>query len=95
MPYNLSKDADADLDHIYESSIIDFGLEIAQEYFLGLHNSFSLLADNPNMGRDVNPIKEGYRRHEYKSHSIYYRVTHPDILIVKILHKHQDPARNL
>lgn len=93
--YNLSKIADADLDQIYEHSILEFGLGKAQEYFLGLHNSFSLLADNPLMGRDVSHIKEGYRRHEYKSHSVYYTVKDFDILIVKILHKHQDPFKNL
>jgi toxin ParE1/3/4 len=42
--YKLSDEADAELDHIYEFSILNFGLEKAQEYLSGFHDSFSALA---------------------------------------------------
>ncbi len=93
--YNLSNEADADLDQIYESSFLNFGLEQTQKYFLGFHECFRTLAENPRLGRDYSHVKKGYRRHEYQSHSVYYMITAPDILVVKILHKNQDPGKNL
>ena len=35
--YNLSPKAAADLDEIYEYTILNFGLKQAQTYLLGLH----------------------------------------------------------
>ena len=93
--YQLTDRANAELDQIYEYSILNFGLKKAREYFGGFHDCFAILAENPRMGRDYSHVKTGIRRHEYESHSIYYSITDTGILIVQVLHKNQDPGLNL
>lgn len=41
--YSLSAKAVADIDGIYEYTILDFGLEQARAYLLGLHERFEML----------------------------------------------------
>jgi toxin ParE1/3/4 len=93
--YQLTNNADSKIDEIYEYSILNFGLDIAQDYILGLHERFQLLADNPTWGNDYGHIKNGLNRYEYVSHAIYYQQTDEGILIVEVLGSKQDPKRNL
>jgi toxin ParE1/3/4 len=45
-----------------------------------------LLADNPDMGRKCEEIREGYHRHEYERHFIFYRKRKSDIFIAATIH---------
>ena len=38
--YRLTNEADLKIDEIYEYSILNFGLEKAQDYILGMHERF-------------------------------------------------------
>lgn len=49
--YSLSEKAVSDLDRIYEYTILNFGLEQARAYLLGLHERFQILADRETDGR--------------------------------------------
>ena len=60
--YSLSPKAAADLDEIYEYTILNFGLEQAQEYLLGLHERFQTLAQNPMHGRNADQLAPELRR---------------------------------
>jgi toxin ParE1/3/4 len=46
--YSLSSKAAADLDGIYEYTILNFGLEQARMYLQGLHERFATLAEHPD-----------------------------------------------
>lgn len=48
--YSLSSKAAADLDGIYEYTILHFGLEQARVYLFGLHERFQILAEQPTQG---------------------------------------------
>ncbi len=48
--YSLSSKAAADLDGIYEYTILHFGLEQARVYLLGLHERFEILAEHRRRG---------------------------------------------
>ncbi|MEK9141767.1 MAG: type II toxin-antitoxin system RelE/ParE family toxin [Nitrospirota bacterium] len=48
--YSLSSKAAADLDGIYEYTILHFGLEQARVYLFGLHERFQMLAEQPTQG---------------------------------------------
>lgn len=61
----------------------------------GLDDSFALIADNRHLGRDYSRVKAGIRRHEHKSHSIHYRVSGNEVLILRVLGSARDPARHL
>jgi toxin ParE1/3/4 len=93
--YKLTNKAEIEIENIYEYSIINFGLQVAQVYLLGLHDCFDLLADYQSFGTDYGFIEPGLFRYEYRSHSIYYQITEDGILIVRVLGSKQDPARHI
>ena len=93
--YQLTDRANAELDAIYEYSILNFGLKKARAYLEGFHVCFETLGRYPQMGRDYNRLKTGYRRYQYESHVIYYRSSADGVRIMRILHKSQDPMQNL
>ena len=59
--YSLSSKAAADLDAIYEYTILHFGLEQARVYLLGLHERFAMLAEQPTHGRKADELAPGLR----------------------------------
>ena len=55
--YQLTEDAEGDVDGFYEYSILHFGLQQARDYVSGLHGCFGNLADRPRLGRDFSHVK--------------------------------------
>ncbi len=49
--YQLTNKAESEIEGIYEYSILNFGLRVAQEYMSGLTHCFELLADNHSWGK--------------------------------------------
>ncbi len=64
--YSLSSKAAADLDGIYEYTILHFGLEQARVYLLGLHERFEILAEHPTQGRKADELAPGLRQLGYR-----------------------------
>lgn len=92
--YSLSGKAVSDLDDIYEYTILNFGLEQARAYLLGLHERFQILADNPGVGRSAAQLAPDLGRHEYQSHIIFYIPKETGVLIVRVLHTRMDAKRH-
>lgn len=92
--YSLSGKAVSDLDGIYEFTILNFGLEQAQAYLLGLHERFQILADNPGVGRSAVQLAPELRRHEYQSHVVFYIPKEKGTLILRVLHSRMDAKRH-
>jgi toxin ParE1/3/4 len=82
----LSRRAEADLNDILEYSAQTFGLKQASRYRDGLRDTFSLLASSPSMGRPVQDLGEGIRRHEHGSHVIIYKRLGGYIVILALIH---------
>ena len=93
--YRLSEAAAGDLEKLYETGLLDYGLRLADAYFDGLTERFDLIAENPGWGRDYQFINPGLRRYVYRAHSVYYQSGKAGIVIVRILGNKQDPARHL
>lgn len=93
--YQLTNQAESEIEGIYEYSILNFGLQVAQNYVSGLHDCFTLLANNQSWGSDYSFIIPGLLRYEYRSHSIYYLPIEDGILIARVLGNKQDPARHI
>jgi len=94
--YRLTRKADNDLAALYEYGVLNFGLEKAQLYLLGLYESFDQLSDNPGVGRNANEFFPGLRRLIYRSHVIFYLAGEEGlILIVRVLRKEMDFNRHL
>lgn len=92
--YSLSGKAVSDLDGIYEFTILNFGLEQARAYLLGLHERFQILADNPGVGRSAAQLAPDLKRHEHQSHSIFYIPKQTGVLIVRVLHSRMDAKQH-
>ncbi len=71
------------------------GFARAEKYILGLHQTFRMLADFPDLGRDASHIRAGYRKIETASHSVFYRKTDYGVLIMRVLHQRMDFVRYL
>ncbi|TKB93177.1 MAG: type II toxin-antitoxin system RelE/ParE family toxin [Nitrospira sp.] len=93
--YSLSSKAAADLEDIYEYTIIHFGLEQARVYLLGLHGRFQMLAEQPTQGRKADELAPGLRRVEYQSHVVFYIPKDHGVLIVRVLHQRMDVTRHV
>lgn len=48
--YQLTNQAEIEIEGIYEYSIFNFGLQVAQNYVSGLHDCLTLLANNQSWG---------------------------------------------
>ncbi|MEO9513254.1 MAG: type II toxin-antitoxin system RelE/ParE family toxin [Flavobacteriaceae bacterium] len=93
--YKVSGKAESDLAIIYEYGIEIFGLKQAQNYLLGIHTLFQILADNATLERDASEFVLALKRFSYKSHTIFYLSTDIDILIVRVLSQSMDYENNL
>ena len=96
MNYHLSPDAAQDLEDLYFYSIQQFGPNQAESYHQKLEEHFITLSENPKMGRDYSFIKQNARRSHCGSHAVYYRLVgvNSQVLILRVLHQSQDPARH-
>ena len=93
--YSLSNEADLDIENHYEYGILTFGLEQAQNYMLAMHDSFELLADNPNLGRKADFLKENLYRFDFREHVIFYYQKPKGIHISRVLTEDMDFKRHL
>ena len=92
--YKLSSKADADLAGIYEYTILNFGLEQARAYLLGLHERVAALAEHPILGRSAQELAPNLRRFEYQSHIVFYLAKKQGVWIVRVLHQSMDTKRH-
>lgn len=93
--YSLSPKAAADLDGIYGYTILNFGLEQAREYLLGLHERFQTLAEHPMHGRSADEVAPDLRRLEYQSHVVFYVPKDKGVRIVRVLHESMEVRKHL
>ncbi len=84
--YRLSGKADDDLGGIYLYSYRHFGETKADEYLLALAERFFMLAEQPHLGKQIDYIRDGYRRFDHESHAIFYQITDFVVQIMRILH---------
>ena len=88
--YVLSEEAEKDVEEIYDFGLYKFGSAQAINYLIGLQKHFESLANNPNIGRERNEIKEGLYSLPYISHIIFYRTLTDRVRIVRILYGGRD-----
>ena len=89
--YKLSDDASEKLSSIYEYSILNFGEQKADEYYMSIHKTLELLAEQPKLGRKFHE----FRRHEHGYHIFFYKKTEYGILVLHILHQQEDIEEKL
>ena len=93
--YKLSSKAEFDLEVMYEFGICKFGLIQAQKYFFEMHETFELLGENVNLGRDASDYITDLLRFSFKSHTIFYFKSAIGKFIVRVLSHRMDYEQNL
>lgn len=83
--YSLSREADADLQSIYEFGAVNFGIDQADTYFDGLVDQLGKIAKHPERYPRVDEIRAGYRRAIFDSHAIYFKASDDGVEVIRIL----------
>ncbi len=89
--YRISRQAAHDLQAIYRHSRRSWGRDQAAKYASQLKQCFTMLAHQPRAGRtrpELHP--PGLRSFPQGSHIVFYQQEQNGILIVRVLHAHQD-----
>lgn len=60
-----------------------------------LHDAMQQLTDFPALGQRCDHLGPSLRRKNVERHTIYYRISGPDIYVLDILHQSMLPERHL
>lgn len=88
--YELSDEADSDLEVIFDYTAHEYGLDQAVKYVSGFDDLFEQILQNPMSGRERKEIRVGLRSFIKDSHIIFYRVLKDRVRIVRILRGSRD-----
>lgn len=89
--FNLTVAAKTDLRDIALFTERRWGKEQRNIYLKQFDDLFWLLAENPDIGKTCNEIRNGYRKFPQGSHVIFYQqIGSQQIKIIRILHKSMD-----
>ena len=91
----LSPAARTDIEHIWDYTVDNWGVDQAERYVRGIREACEVLANGHRQGRAVDEIRAGYLKLAVGSHFLFYRITGDgQIDVVRILHRRMDvPAR--
>ncbi|MDG3584036.1 type II toxin-antitoxin system RelE/ParE family toxin [Galbibacter pacificus] len=92
MNYNISQEANQDIENIWLYTYENWSLEQADRYFNLIMDEIEYLAENPESGKDYGQIRKGYFHSQIKSHFIFYKINRKssEIEIIRILHQRMD-----
>ncbi|MES9828408.1 MAG: type II toxin-antitoxin system RelE/ParE family toxin [Candidatus Thiodiazotropha sp.] len=91
----LTSAARADLKSIAIYTQKTWGSSQRRSYIKDMDMTFHFLSENPLSGTPCDYITSGLRKHNHKSHTIFYEVDEQSISIIRILHKSMDVEANL
>lgn len=95
-PYLLTTAARKDLVDIGGFTTESWGKRQRDKYLKQLDDAFKLLARQPEIGRDADDIRPGYKKFSQGSHIIFYRAgTESKIVVIRILHNSMDVDQRL
>ena len=91
--YELSQEADQDLDEIFDYTEAEFGFDQAVVYTNQFDVVFEKLLDSPGIGKKRDEIKPGLRSFPKAEHIVFYRILKDRLRIVRVLHGSRDLPR--
>ena len=92
MTYNLSHEAEIDLQNIWLYTFENWSNDQANHYVDLIIDEIEYLCVKPNYGTDYSHLRKGYFRLKIKSHYIFYKINKARKLIevVRVLHQMMD-----
>ena len=91
--YELSLDADKDLEDIYIYTIQTFGEQQAIIYLETIEAVLSEICTNPEIGRVRTEVRAELRSISCLSHIIFYRILTDRIRVLRVLHQSREMPR--
>lgn len=88
--YVLSREADNDLEEIFDYTFEEFGFNQAVKYLGEIDDVFVKLTNTPEIGRTRNEIKKSLYSLPIGNHVVFYRIQKEHIRIVRVLHGAKD-----
>ena len=88
--YELSPEADHDLEDIFDYTESHFGLNQARGYVSTFEAVFQQLCRTPHIGKHRKEIRVGLRSLVKEQHVVFYRILADRIRIVRVLHGSRD-----
>ncbi len=88
--YDLTEQAEQDLEDIFDYTVSEFGVDQAIRYVSEFEGVFENLAANTELGRERNEVRKGLRSFAKNSHVIFYRILKKRVRILRILHSSRD-----
>jgi toxin ParE1/3/4 len=95
MRLTLAPEAQADIEDILLYTLQTWGEEQQDKYAAALDKGFSLLQEDPEIGRGRPELYRGCRSYRIREHIVYYAVSGEDINISRVLHVRMDARRHL
>ena len=96
MSFYLTRKAKADLKSIGRYTQKIWGVNQRNTYLTEIDRAFHDISNNPNIGRNCDYIRSGYRKYKVGKHYIFYReVSIEEVEIVRVLHERMDISRHL
>jgi toxin ParE1/3/4 len=92
--YKISPVAQQDLVVIFIRGFQEWGETKAEAFQIQLISSFRLLAENPDMGREVS-VRRQLQRHELSPYVIFYRKFSYGVRIARVLYKNRAMEKHL
>ena len=91
----ISRQTEEDLVDIWLYTNDEWGSDQADEYLRQIDTGISRLVEYPELGKDRNELREGYRSLSINHHIAFYIVQKNEITIVRILHENSDLPSHL
>lgn len=93
--YRLYPKAVEDLESIYLYGYNEFGIKRAESYIKDIEAGFQQIANNPEITRNCDYIRNKLRSWFVGSHVIFFKSKKNGIEIIRVLHKSMDYVRHL
>ncbi|TRX62629.1 type II toxin-antitoxin system RelE/ParE family toxin [Fulvivirga sp. M361] len=91
MSYKISSKARLDLISIWEFTKENWSTQQADRYYQIIVDKFIEISSHPDLGKNYDDLRTGYRGIIVKSHIIFYRISPQNsIEIIRILHQRMD-----
>jgi toxin ParE1/3/4 len=93
--YRLRALAREDLEAIWRYTFEQWGIVQAERYLEAMFTCFEDLAASPQLGRERDDVKSGYRSFPQGRHVVFYAIDESGIEIIGIVHQSADVEGHL
>lgn len=89
--YRITQEALSDLEKIWLHTDENWSEQQADKYYNDLIKGIEFISTNPEIGKEIDYVKKGYRKFVIQSHLIFYQISqNMEIEIIRVLHQSMD-----